>query len=375
MKKRDYYEILGVPRDADDAAIKKAYRKLALKHHPDRNPGDKTAEEQFKEAAEAYAVLADSEKRARYDRFGHAGVGGAASDPFAGNADVFAGFEDILGSFFGFSMGDLFGGGGRGRGGGSTRRGADLRFDLEIDLVEAAHGLDREIKVPRHEACGDCKGSGSRDGSRTTCRACGGRGQILRQQGFFTLSQTCGVCRGSGEVVKDPCPTCHGEGRRRVTRHIKVRIPPGVDTGVRLRMSGEGEAGRAGGRPGDLYVFIGVREHPEFRREGPHLFTATELTLTQAVLGSEVSVPTLEGAASLTIPPGTQAGTTFTLKGKGLPSLDGGPRGDLYVSVAVRIPARLTRKQRELFESLREVEEPADTAPRDLFNRVKDIFS
>ena len=373
MKKRDYYEVLGVARDADEAAIKKAYRRLALKHHPDRNPGDKQAEEHFKEAAEAYAVLADAEKRARYDRFGHAGVGGAASDPFAGNADVFAGFEDILGSFFGFSMGDLFGGG-RGRGGGS-RRGSDLRYDLEIDLLEAAHGLDREIKVPRHEACEDCHGSGSKDGKRTTCRACGGRGQILRQSGFFTLSQTCGSCRGSGQVVKDACPACRGEGRRRVVKHIKIRIPPGVDTGVRLRMSGEGEAGGSGGRPGDLYVFITVREHPEFRREGPHLFTAAALTLTQAVLGGEVSVPTLDGAASLTIPPGTQAGTTFTMKGRGLPSLDGGPRGDLYVSVAVRIPARLTREQRKLFESLREIEEPADAAPRDLFNRVKDIFS
>jgi molecular chaperone DnaJ len=373
VKKRDYYEVLGVARDADETAIKKAYRRLALKHHPDRNPGDKHAEEQFKEAAEAYAVLADAEKRVRYDRFGHAGVGGAAADPFAGNADVFAGFEDILGSFFGFSMGDLFGGGGgRARGGGS-RRGADLRFDLEIDLTEAAHGLDREIKVPRHEACGDCQGSGSKDGKRTTCRPW--RGQILRQQGFFTLSQTCGTCRGTGEVVKDPCSTCHGEGRRRVVKHIKVRIPPGVDTGVRLRMTGEGEAGRAGARPGDLYVFITVREHPEFRREGPHLFTAAGLTLTQAVLGGEVSVPTLDGAVSLTIPPGTQAGTTFAMKGRGLPSLDGGPRGDLYVSVAVRIPARLTRRQRELFESLREVEEPADAVPRDLFNRVKDIFS
>jgi len=375
LKKRDYYEVLGIGREASDAEIKKAYRQQAMKHHPDRNPGDKAAEEKFKEAAEAYAVLADADKRVRYDRFGHAGVGGAAGDPFGGfNADVFSGFEDILGNIFGFSMGDMFGGGaGRSRGG--ARRGADLRYDLEIDLGEAAHGLDREIHVPRHEACADCQGTGAKGGARTTCRPCGGRGQILRQQGFFTLSQTCGACRGTGQIVKEPCPTCHGEGRRRTTRHIKVRVPPGVDTGVRLRITGEGEAGRAGGRAGDLYVVIGVREHPDFRREGPHLFTAAALTVTDAVLGREIEVPTLDGRARLTIPPGTQPSTTFALKGKGLPSLDGGPRGDLYVSVAVRVPSRLSRKQREIYESLKSVEEPAEAAPRDLFGRVKDIFS
>jgi molecular chaperone DnaJ len=376
VKKRDYYEVLGVPRDADDAAIKKAYRALALKHHPDRNPGKNDSEEKFKEAAEAYAVLADPEKRARYDRFGHAGVGGAAGSPFGGgfNPDVFSGFEDILGNIFGFSMGDLFGqGGGRSRGG--ARRGADLRYDLEIDLLEAARGVEKEIEVPRLEACAECRGSGSKSGGRTTCNSCRGRGQIHRQQGFFTLSQTCGACGGTGQVVKDPCPACRGLGRTRATRHLKVRIPPGVDTGVRLRMAGEGEGGQLGGRAGDLYVILSVRDHPDFRREGPHLFSAAAITVTQAVLGSEIVVPTLEGTARINVPAGTQSGTTFALRGKGLPSLDGGGRGDLYVTVAIRVPERLTRRQREIYESLREIEEPADAPPRDLFGRVKDIFS
>jgi molecular chaperone DnaJ len=346
-----------------------------MKYHPDRNPGNKEAEEKFKEAAEAYAVLADKEKRAQYDRFGHAGLGASAGDPFGGfNPDVFAGFEDILGNIFGFSMGDLFGGrGGRGRGG--TRRGADLRSDLEIDLLEAARGTEKEIRVPRFEACPDCHGSGSKTGARVTCRQCGGRGQVIRQQGFFTLSTTCGACGGAGQIIKDPCPTCHGEGRKRETRHIKVRIPPGVDTGVRLRIAGEGEGGAHGARPGDLYVVLTVREHPDFRREGPHLVSAAALTVSQAALGCDITVPTLEGSARLTIPAGTQSGTSFALKGKGLPSLDGGPRGDLYITVAVRIPTRLPRRLREIYESLREHEEPAEVRPRDLFGRVKDIFS
>jgi len=375
LKKRDYYEVLGVTREAGDAEIKKSYRKLALKHHPDRNPGDKASEEKFKEAAEAYAVLADQEKRSRYDQFGHAGVGGAGADPFGGfNADVFSGFEDVLGNLFGFSMNDMFGGhASRGRGG--ARRGADLRYDLELDLVEVARGVEKEIEVPRLETCADCSGNGGRGGARTTCRGCGGRGQVVRQQGFFTLSQPCSACGGSGQSIKDPCPTCRGEGRKRQTRHIKVRVPPGVETGVRLRMTGEGEGGLRGGRAGDLYVLITVREHADFRREGPHLFSAASLTISQAALGTEITVPTLEGTARVTVPSGTQGGTTFALKGKGLPALDGSPRGDLYVTVAVRIPARLSRAQRELFEKLREQEDPAEAPGRDLFGRVKDIFS
>ena len=376
MKKRDYYEVLGVKRSADEGEIKKAYRQLAMKHHPDRNPGDKAAEEKFKEAAEAYAVLADQERRAQYDRFGHAAVSAGGGDPFGGfNPDVFSGFEDILGNIFGFSMGDMFGAGPRRGRSASSHRGADLRDDLAIDLVEAAHGVEKEITVPRLETCADCSGTGSRGGGRTACRSCAGRGQIIRQQGFFTISQTCAACGGTGQVIKDRCPTCGGDGRRRTTRRLKVRVPPGVDTGVRLRMTGEGEGGLRGGRSGDLYVVITVREHPDFHREGPHLLSAAAITVTQAVLGDTITIPTLDASAQLTIPPATQSGTTFSLKGKGLPSLDGGPRGDLHVTIAVRIPKHLSRRQRELFESLRDGEEPADAAPRDLFGRVKDIFS
>jgi molecular chaperone DnaJ len=379
LKKRDYYEVLGIARDASEADIKKAYRQQALKYHPDRNPGDKQAEEKFKEAAEAYAVLADAEKRRRYDQFGHAGVGGAAG---AGgfNPEIFADFEDLfsgLGSIFGFSMGDLFGGA-RGQRGG-RRRGSDLRYDLEIDFLEAAHGTEKELRVPRLESCADCKGSGSRGGGRETCRACGGRGQVLRRQGFFALAQTCGECGGSGSVVRDPCPTCRGEGRRRQVRHLKITVPAGVDTGTRLRIPGEGEGGQQGGRTGDLYVVLQVREHPLFRREGPDLMVETPIALSTAALGGETVVPTLEGSSRIAIPPGTQHGAVFCLRGKGMPRPDGGPRGDLYVSAVLSVPTRLNKKQREIFERLREAEDPPESAgrgrDRDFFDRVKDIFT
>jgi molecular chaperone DnaJ len=372
LAKRDYYEVLGVPRGATDAEIKKAYRQLALRYHPDRNPGNKDAEEKFKEAAEAYAVLADREKRSRYDQFGHAGVG--AAEGFTGfNPEVFSDFEDILGSFFGFSMGDLFGGGRRSRGG--ARRGADLRYDLEIEFMEAARGVEKEIRVPRLETCGDCRGSGSRGGGRTACRRCGGRGQVIHRQGFFTLSQTCPDCGGSGQLIKDPCPTCRGEGRRREVRHITVRIPAGVDTGSRLRVASEGEAGSQEGRSGDLYVVIQVREHPFFRRDGQNVLCEVPITISQAALGAEVTVPTLEGDETIRLPAGTQHGATFRIRGKGMPHPGGGPRGDLYAVAVLRIPSRLSRRQREIFEKLREVEEPPEAPPKDLFDRVKDIFS
>ncbi len=372
MKKRDYYEVLGVSRQASEAEIKKAYRQLAMKHHPDRNPGSKEAEEKFKEAAEAYAVLADSEKRARYDRFGHQGLG--AAEGFGGfNAEVFSGFEDILGSVFGFSMGDLFGGGRRARTG--ARRGADLRYDLAIDFLQAARGVEKEIRVPRLEACAACRGTGSKEGARATCRQCGGRGQVIHQQGFFSLSQTCRMCGGTGQVVRDPCPICLGEGRRREERRIKVKIPSGVDTGMRLRIAGEGEAGQQGGRTGDLYVVIEVKEHPLFRRDGANLQVEVPITISQAALGAQVSVPTLEGKETIAIPAGSQPGATFRLRGKGMPQPGGGPRGDLYATVSLRIPKHLGRRQRELFEKLREIEEPPETAARDIFERVKDIFS
>ena len=374
MKKRDYYEVLGIGRDADEAEIKKAYRQLAMKHHPDRNPGNKAAEEKFKEAAEAYAVLADKEKRARYDRFGHAGLGGA--EAFGGfNPEVFSDFEDILGSFFGFSSGDLFGGTRRPRA--ARHRGADLRYDLEIEFLEAAQGCEKAITVPRLESCPDCKSSGSRSGTRTTCETCRGQGQVVHRQGFFSMSQTCGRCGGAGTVVRDPCPACHGEGRRRDMRRLVVKIPAGVETGSRLRIPGEGEGGLQGGREGDLYVLIHVKDHPLFRRDGPNLVVELSVTLPQAALGAEVQVPTLEGSSRINVPAGTQHGAAFCLRGKGLPRLSGGPRGDLYVTIVLSVPTRLNRKQRELYEKLLGMEEPAEAKDRekDIFGRVKDIFS
>jgi molecular chaperone DnaJ len=378
LKKRDYYEVLGVSRDAGEQEIKKAYRRQALKHHPDRNPGDTEAEEKFKEAAEAYAVLGDADKRSRYDRFGHAGVAGPAAGP-GFNPEIFADFQDIfsgLGSMFGFSMGDLFGAP-RQRGG--RRRGADLRYDLEIEFLEAAHGTEKEIRVPRLEACPDCKGTGSRTGSRDTCGACGGRGQVVHRQGFFTLAQTCGACGGQGQVLRDPCATCRGEGRRRQIRHLKVTIPPGVDTGNRLRIGGEGEGGAHGGRSGDLYVVVQVRDHPLFRRDGPNLMVELPISVATAALGGEVIVPTLEGSSKLAVPPGAQHGSVFCMRGKGMPRPDGGPRGDLYVATVISVPTRLNRRQREAFERLRELEDPPEprtgARDRDFFDRVKDIFS
>jgi molecular chaperone DnaJ len=368
--KRDYYEVLGVSKEATESDIKKAYRGVAKKYHPDRNRGDKHAEEVFKEASEAYAVLADSDKRARYDRFGHQGVGGFGEGFGGFNSEVFADLEDVLGSFFGF---DLFGGGRRRRGG--AQRGADLRYDLEIEFIEAARGIEKELEIPRLEMCGECRGTGSRRGARSTCQACGGRGQIVHRQGFFTLNRTCGNCGGSGQLIKDPCSTCRGEGRRRHVRRIKVKIPPGVDTAMRLRVPGEGEGGEQGGRAGDLYVVISVREHPQFRREGAHLLLAHPITISQAVLGASLQIPTLDGTARLDVPAGTQSGNAFCLRGKGLPRPDGGPPGDLYVTTAVSIPSRINRKQREIYQKLAEVEPPADVPPKDLFGRVRDIFN
>jgi molecular chaperone DnaJ len=364
----DYYGILGVGREADSSAIKKAYRRMAMQNHPDKNPGDKAAEDRFKTAAEAYAVLSDPEKRQRYDTYGKAGLG--AQGGFQGfDQEIFADFGDILGDLFG--MGGMFGGGRRRRQG---HAGRDLRYDLEIEFEEAVRGLATRIKVPRLELCADCDGSGAEPGGIEGCTHCDGRGQVAFQQGFFTIARTCGHCRGTGKRVVKPCPKCRGESRLRVERDLQVRIPAGVDDGMQLRISGEGEAGSPGAPRGDLYVMIHVREHEAFDRVDRDLQSVVEVTFSQATLGATRAVPTIDGERELEIPPGTQSGTRFRFRGKGVPSLDGRGRGDHYVTVQVRPPDSLDTEQRELFERLAEIEgEP--TADRGLFDRVKDIFS
>ncbi len=348
--KTDYYEVLGVPRDADEQTIKSAYRRLALQYHPDRNPDRKAeAEEKFKEITEAYSVLADREKRAAYDRYGFAAVSGSGAAAPDFSATIFSDFEDLFGSFFDF--GEVFG---RSRGRRSrAERGADLRYEVELSFEEAATGLDTRIKIPRNEICGSCHGSGSRGGSAlTNCPACAGRGQIRHSQGFFVVSRTCPQCQGTGQVNRDPCPDCSGEGRVRREKVLNLRIPAGVDEGTRLRVAGEGEAGLFGGPPGDLYVVLRVRPHPHFERRGDDLYLSIPISVAQAALGAEISVPTLDGTQKLRIPEGTQPGAVFRLRGKGMPSLNGRGRGDLYVAVEVVIPTRLRGEQRRLFEML-----------------------
>ncbi len=343
--KRDYYEVLGVPRNASDQEIKSANRKLALRHHPERNPGDKAAEELFKEAAEAYSVLGDPEKRRRYDAFGHAGVGSAAGAGF--DPTIFADFGDILGDFFG--LGDLFG---RRRSG--PRRGADLRYDLELTLEEAAFGTETHIQIPRLESCSTCSGSGSAPGTKPSqCPSCRGTGQVAFQQGFFSVARTCGRCRGSGRIISAPCKDCRGEGHVRATRRLELKIPAGVDTGSQLRLAGEGEAGSAGGPPGDLYVVVSVLEHAVFRRERDDLICEVPVTFPQAALGASLDVPTLEGGTTrLTIPEGTQHGASFRLRGHGVPHLGGKSRGDLHAVVRLLVPAKLSAEQRQIIEQL-----------------------
>ena len=378
MSKRDYYEILGVPRTATEQQIKSAYRKLALKYHPDRNPGDHAAEEQFKQAAEAYAILADTDKRHMYDRFGHAGLGGAATGGY--DPSVFTGFEDILGGLGDiFGLGDVFGGGRR-RGG--PQRGADLRYDLEISFEESAKGTETSIQIPRQEACETCHGSGAAAGSKpTTCPQCHGRGQLRYQQGFFTVARTCGQCRGQGTVITDPCATCRGAGRVQKDRKLTINIPAGIATGQRLRISGEGEGGLAGGPPGDLYVVLHVQEHAFFQRDGNDLYCEIPLNFTTLALGGEITIPTLDGEEPFTVPDGTQSGTTFRLKGRGMPDVNKRGKGDLLVTVKVITPKKLSREQKKLMEQLAASlpKEKFEPTPREedhqgIFDRVKDIF-
>ncbi|MBI3664785.1 MAG: molecular chaperone DnaJ [Acidobacteria bacterium] len=370
MEKRDYYQILGLGRSASDQEIKSAYRKMALKYHPDRNPSNSEAEERFKEAAEAYSVLSDAQKRATYDQFGHPGLAGAGVGGF--DPGAFADFADIFGDFFGF--GDLFGTGGRRRS--AAQRGADLRYDLEIDFADAVFGLNTEIKFPRMEACSRCSGRGAEPGTGPTpCVTCGGRGQVRYQQGFFSISRTCSACRGAGQVISRPCTRCRGEGRTRVERKLKVNIPPGVDNGTRLRLAGEGEPGLNGGSTGDLYVVLKVTDHPIFEREDLHLHCNIPVNVAQAVLGAEILVSTLEGQENVKLPPGLQTGAQFRLRGKGVPSLNGQGRGDLVLHIKVVVPTRLSREQRKLFEQLMNLL-PAENKPSEkgIFERVKDYF-
>lgn len=372
-QKRDYYDVLGVGRQASDPEIKSAYRKLALQHHPDRNPDNKeAAEEKFKEITEAYSILADPQKRAAYDRFGHAGVNSSAGWSPDFSSTIFSDFEDIFGDFFGF--GDLFGRGGRRQ----TRasRGADLRYDMEISLEEAARGMETRIKIPRWDTCSMCHGTGAKKGSPPmSCPACGGHGQLRQQQGFFTITRTCPQCGGLGQVISEACAACHGKGRLREEKILGLKIPPGVDDGTRLRVSGEGEAGEHGGPAGDLYVVVKVREHPYFERRGNHLYCTVPISISQATLGAEFKVPTLREPERLKIPEGTQSGSVFRLRGRGMPSLDGHGQGDLYVAVYVVTPTRLSREQRRLFEimgaGVRVDNKPLERRPAE---KVKDIF-
>jgi molecular chaperone DnaJ len=345
LEKRDYYEVLGVSRDADEGALKSAYRKLAHQFHPDKNPGDKAAEEKFKELSEAYAVLSDGEKRARYDRFGHGGGGTPFEDAFGfGGA---ANINDIFGDIFG----EMFGG--QRRGGRSARaRGSDLRYDLTISFEDAAFGTTARLKIPRPRRCETCQGSGAKPGtSPKTCGTCGGSGEVRLTQGFFSIARTCHHCSGSGKVIADKCATCGGAGAKREEATVEVKIPAGVDTGTRMKLSGEGEPAPApGGVPGDLFVVIGVRDHPIFRREDTEVICDMPISFTQAALGAAVDVPTLDGTAKLKIPAGTQSGKVFRMKGKGITSLQGGGRGDQHVRVYVEVPTQLSKEQREILE-------------------------
>ena len=347
MPKRCYYEVLSVPRDADDKTVKSAYRKLAMRYHPDRNPDDPRAVEAFKDAAEAYAVLSDAERRAAYDRFGHDGLNGHAHPGFGGPG----GFEDIF-AHFGDILGDLFGRGHRGAG--QCRRGPNLHAELEISFEEVFTGVRRDVTFERSDVCATCEGQGARPGTEpAACGSCGGSGRISRQQGFFMVQTTCPVCRGAGAIIAERCPDCAGEGLARVQRTLAVKVPPGVDDGTRLRVAGEGDSAGPGGGRGDLAICIRVRPHPLFHREGPNVYLQQEIPYSQAVLGGELTVPTLHGPQSVEVPPGTASGTVMRLRGRGLPRLHEGGHGDQLVTLSVIVPAALSAEQQRALAQLR----------------------
>ncbi len=375
MAKRDYYEILGVGRNASEEEIKKAYRKLAVKYHPDKNPGDKTAEEQFKELGEAYEVLSDSEKRPLYDQYGHSAFdrrsGGFARGGFH---DPFEVFREVFGGGGGSIFEDLFGGGRQDPT--QPQRGDDLRYDMEISFEEAAHGCDKEITITKAERCEACQGSGAEAGSRTkSCPTCNGRGQVITSRGIFSIAQTCPQCQGAGRIIEKPCKVCRGNGRREQAAKIKLRIPAGVDTGSRLRSTGNGEAGVRGGPHGDLYVVLHVRPHPIFQRDGDDLLCEVPVSFVQAALGAEIDVPTLTGKASIKIPLGTQPGTMFRLKGKGIKNVQGYGFGDLHVRINVEVPTHLSPAQKAKLQEFSELCNGNESPLRQsFFEKAKNLF-
>jgi molecular chaperone DnaJ len=373
MAKRDYYDVLGIKRGASDADIKSAFRRLAKEHHPDRNPDDKTAEQKFKEINEAYEVLKDEQKRAAYDQFGHAAFEGGGRGPGGFGPDFSSSMSDIFDDLFGEFMG--------GRRGPRQRtareRGADLRYNMEITLAEAFTGKQAQIRVPTSVTCETCSGTGARAGSRpTTCQTCGGAGKVRASQGFFTIERTCPTCQGRGETIDDPCPECHGQGRVTKERTLAVSIPPGVEDGTRIRLAGEGEAGQRGGPTGDLYIFLSIKPHEFFQRDGADIFCRVPISMTTAALGGHVDVPTVEGSrVRMPVPAGTETGKQFRLKGKGMPVLRSKVHGDMYIQVEVETPKNLTRKQRELLEEFeRESNKETNPASSGFFARVKEFF-
>ncbi|QNI36073.1 molecular chaperone DnaJ [Edaphobacter sp. 4G125] len=379
VTKVDFYEVLSVSRDASDQELKTAYRKLAMQYHPDRNPGDATAEEKFKECSEAYQVLSDPEKRAAYDRYGHAAFNGSSSgfgsSPFGGG---FGGAQD-LGDIFGDLFGEMFNMGGSSRGGRASRaqRGRDLRYDLTIEFEEAVFGVEREIKIRRSETCTDCHGTGAARGKEpVTCSACGGRGQQRYQQGFFSVARTCSTCGGTGTLIVDPCTTCRGETRIQTEHTILVKVPAGVEQDTRIRYQGEGESGKFGGPAGDLYVVLNVKSHKFFERDGDDLHCVMPISFPQAALGTEIEIQTLEGVETIKVPEGTQSGREFKLRGKGVPHLNERGKGDLIVEIRVQTPGKLSKQQKELLRQLAETMEVENTpTSRGIFGKVKEMFN
>ncbi|MHC4548920.1 MAG: molecular chaperone DnaJ [Planctomycetota bacterium] len=375
--KRDYYEVLGVPKNADAGAIKGAYRKIALKHHPDKNPGSKEAEERFKEAAEAYEVLSDAEKRSAYDRFGHAGLGGAGPH-FTTVEDIFSAFGDIFGGRGGSVFDELFDtfGGGRTRTRAARNRGAHLKVDLEITLEDVQSGVKRTIEIRRNETCAQCRGTGAKSGtSPSRCGQCGGRGFVAVQQGFFSMRTTCPRCRGTGEVIETPCPGCTGRGAVAQDREVTVTIPPGVEAGMQLRLAGEGEPGPRGGPRGDLFVEIHVKPHPLFRRQGDDILLEVPIGFAQAALGTDIDVPTLKGKSRLKIPKGTQPGAVLRMRGLGLPRLDGYGVGHQMVRIVVEVPGKLTKEQEEHLRHYAALEQQnVGARQKSFWDKVREIF-